>query len=345
MSKSYLQWLDLSDEAQSRWALQHLVRKQLIEQPEKGVAPETQLQRVIGYLHSPISGLTEADLADLDDKMRGAWGSQKSRWAKAKKGIKPQFIDVDGETRRLLARLCKRKDFTVHELIADLVSREHTLERDAELALKEAKQAIQDKALKRQSRFANKEKDRKIKQLEKELESIWKRVSNLAFEMCASELLAKSGSTTNQLTPELESEAHTKAEVLTKALRQHPAKPATTRLSGPTNDQRLSPTTKQAPPQTQTDAPEAPAAGRSNQVANEAEKEGTDPQIPETDGVHGLPGGSQRRPDHGHARSSYGIKNLAGTKKRNYINKSKPEASRPDRKTDPDYPNPDYSDE
>lgn len=278
MRETYLQWLDASDEEQSKWALQHLVRKQLIEQPKKEEAPGIQLKGMIGFLHSALGGLSEADLVDLDNKMKQAWATEKHRRTNAKKGIKPQFIDMDNETRSLLARLCTRKNLTIKEVIADLVSREYTLERDAKHALKEAKQAIQDKALKRQARFTNKEKDRKLSILEKELESTWKRVSNLAFEMCASQLLAQSGSVTNQLTPEQESEARTNAEALTKALREHPAKPAIAPPSEPSDNQLARTTTTPAPPTTRRETPEAPPAALQEDVDQDPVDKPVEPQ-------------------------------------------------------------------
>ncbi|MDF1822238.1 MAG: hypothetical protein P1U64_11720 [Alcanivoracaceae bacterium] len=230
---TYLQWLDLTDETQCRWALQHLTRKGLISTPDKQKLRGAALKHAIGFLCSPSSDLSEGELAKLDTDMKSAWASRKSRKKKEKAGITAQFIDMDRGTRAHLVRLSKRREMTIPELIADLIARESTLERDAELSLKREKEALRNSAFKKQGKVISKEKDRKIKELQSEVDSLWMRISNLAYELVAADMRLETGAAS--LSEEQEAAARAHAERLTGALRASPQPPSKTTTAQPSD--------------------------------------------------------------------------------------------------------------
>lgn len=230
MAIDLLSWIDETNPTQTKWAINYLVKRQLIAVPSRRLGDPGLLHWAEEYLNHQ-SGLNDENLTTLRSDMMNAWRSHSRRKEDRLVAIN---LRVEKEVRDDFRKLAYQKGMTQPKLISDLVRRSSRLESDAQQALKEKKQELENKRHQLPNTRQMARKDREIKQLKGEIDLLWRRISRLSHELCEAEALQDLNiPDSGDLPPEQQEQVDQRAKKLAAALMATHRRKTDNHTSGP----------------------------------------------------------------------------------------------------------------
>ena len=230
MAIDLLSWIDETNPTQTKWAINYLVKRQLIAVPSRRLGDPGLLHWAEECLNHQ-SGLNDENLTTLRSDMMNAWRSHSRR---KKDRLVAINLRVEKDIRDAFRTLAYQKGMTQPKLISDLVRRSSRLESDAQQALKEKKQELENKRHQLSKTRQMARKNQEIKQLKEEIDLLWRRISRLAHELCEAEAIQNLNiPDSGDLPPEQQELVEQRAKRLAAALMATHRRKTDSHTSGP----------------------------------------------------------------------------------------------------------------